>query len=163
AWLREFRLIFGASTAASAAVLAIFIGGLGTGGIILGRRADRHPRPIAMYATLELGIALSAAASPLLLTAVRAAYVALGGTHHLGGRSAQPARRHRGARRKPQRAGWGARKPNRRRRSTTRRSVPVRARRRRRSRVRLLPDGDGLVSHARAAVGRQRLHLRSHS
>ena len=28
-WLREFRLIFGASTAASAAVLAIFVGGLG--------------------------------------------------------------------------------------------------------------------------------------
>src|SRR5438105_58929 len=31
AWLREFRLIFGASTAASAAVTAIFIGGLGLG------------------------------------------------------------------------------------------------------------------------------------
>src|SRR5260370_24955472 len=31
AWLREFRLIFGASTAASAAVVAIFIGGLGLG------------------------------------------------------------------------------------------------------------------------------------
>ena len=28
-WLREFRLIFGASTGASAAVLAIFMGGLG--------------------------------------------------------------------------------------------------------------------------------------
>ncbi len=35
AWLREFRLIFGASTAASAAVLAIFIGGLGVGGLLL--------------------------------------------------------------------------------------------------------------------------------
>ena len=33
AWLREFRLIFGASTLASAAVLAIFIGGLGIGGL----------------------------------------------------------------------------------------------------------------------------------
>ena len=27
-WLRDFRLIFGSSTSASAAVLAIFIGGL---------------------------------------------------------------------------------------------------------------------------------------
>lgn len=31
-WLRDLRLVFGASTAASAAVLAIFIGGLGVGG-----------------------------------------------------------------------------------------------------------------------------------
>ena len=45
-WLREFRLIFGASTAASAAVLAIFIGGLGAGSLLLGPRADRHPRPL---------------------------------------------------------------------------------------------------------------------
>ena len=47
-WLREFRLIFGASTAASAAVLAIFIGGLGAGGLLLGPRADRHPRPLLL-------------------------------------------------------------------------------------------------------------------
>src|SRR4030095_6790800 len=38
AWLREMRLVFGASTAASAAVLAIFMGGLGVGGILFGRR-----------------------------------------------------------------------------------------------------------------------------
>src|SRR5439155_805476 len=37
-WLREFRLIFGASTAASAAVLGVFMAGLGFGGIFLGRR-----------------------------------------------------------------------------------------------------------------------------
>ena len=41
AWLREFRLIFGASTAASAAVLAIFMGGLGLGSLWLGAR-KRH-------------------------------------------------------------------------------------------------------------------------
>ena len=34
AWLREFRLIFGASTAASAAVLGVFMAGLGFGGIV---------------------------------------------------------------------------------------------------------------------------------
>ena len=37
-WLREFRLIFGASTAASAAVLGIFMGGLGIGSAWLGSR-----------------------------------------------------------------------------------------------------------------------------
>ena len=35
-WLREFRLIFGNSTAASAAVLGIFMGGLGLGSALLG-------------------------------------------------------------------------------------------------------------------------------
>src|SRR6184192_785315 len=66
AWLREFRLIFGASTAASAAVLAIFIGGLGIGGLVFGPRADRHSRPLLLYSTLEGVIAVFAALSPLL-------------------------------------------------------------------------------------------------
>jgi predicted membrane-bound spermidine synthase len=83
-WLREFRLIFGASTAASAAVLAIFIGGLGLGGLLLGGLADRHPRPILFYAQLETVVALFAAASPLLLALVRVAYVGVGGTSRLG-------------------------------------------------------------------------------
>jgi spermidine synthase/MFS family permease len=80
AWLREFRLIFGASTAASAAVVAIFIGGLGLGGLLLGRLADRHPRPLWLYARLEALVALSTAATPGLLWLVRRAYVGLGGT-----------------------------------------------------------------------------------
>src|SRR5918997_2465771 len=70
AWMREFRLIFGASTAASAAVLAIFVGGLGLGGLVLGPRADRHPRPILYYARLEAIIAVSAALTPLVLALV---------------------------------------------------------------------------------------------
>jgi len=41
AWLREFRLIFGAATPATAAVLAVFMGGLGVGSASLGRRAER--------------------------------------------------------------------------------------------------------------------------
>ena len=52
-WTRELRLVFGHSTAASAAVLAIFIGGLGAGALLIGPRADRHPRPLALYARLE--------------------------------------------------------------------------------------------------------------
>ncbi|HSN99725.1 MAG TPA: hypothetical protein VLS89_15625, partial [Candidatus Nanopelagicales bacterium] len=84
AWQREFRLIFGSSTAASAAVLAIFIGGTGAGSLLLGRRADRSPRPLRLYAALELAIAALAAASPPLLDLARAAYRALGGTFGLG-------------------------------------------------------------------------------
>src|SRR3954466_10808071 len=71
-WLRQFRLIFGASTAASAAVLAIFMGGLGVGGLIIGRVADRTENPLALYAVLELLVAASAALTPLLLIAIRA-------------------------------------------------------------------------------------------
>lgn len=84
AWTREFRLVFGASTAASAAVLATFICGLGAGGLIIGRRVDRHPRPLLLYANLEILIALTAAASPWLLWLVRQVYIALGGTVVLG-------------------------------------------------------------------------------
>jgi predicted membrane-bound spermidine synthase len=83
-WLRELRLIFGASTMASAAVVACFVGGLGAGALLLGKRADAHPRPLEMYSWLEGGIALASAATPVLLVAVRAAYVALGGTRALG-------------------------------------------------------------------------------
>ena len=84
AWLREFRLVFGASTAASAAVLAIFMGGLGVGGVLLGRRADRHPSPLGFYAQLEVLIALSAAITPALIWLSRYLYVGLGGSMSLG-------------------------------------------------------------------------------
>src|SRR5437763_1200570 len=64
AWLRMLRLVFGVSTAASAAVLAIFLGGLGLGGLLLGRRADRARSPLRLYADLETGVAVAAAATP---------------------------------------------------------------------------------------------------
>lgn len=84
AWTREFRLVFGASTAATAAVLAVFIGGLGLGGLLFGGRADRSTRPLALYAALELGAAAFAAVSPLLLGIARVAYVGIGGSARLG-------------------------------------------------------------------------------
>jgi len=84
AWMRQFRLIFGASTLATAAVLAIFMGGLGLGSALLGRRADRHPNPLRFYGNLELLIALSAAASQPLLWIVGKVYIALGGSVAMG-------------------------------------------------------------------------------
>ncbi|MCM2256408.1 MAG: fused MFS/spermidine synthase, partial [Vicinamibacteria bacterium] len=83
-WQREFRLIFGASTAASAAVLATFVAGLGAGALWLGPRADRSPSPLRLYARLEAAIALSAALTPFLLDAARTLYLAAGGTPALG-------------------------------------------------------------------------------
>ena len=83
-WLRQFRLVFGSSTAATAAVLAIFLGGLGAGGLLLGRYADRFPRPLLLYGGLELTIAVWSALTPLLLLGVEKLYFSLGGSLNLG-------------------------------------------------------------------------------
>src|SRR4051812_35924697 len=83
-WLREFRLIFGASTAASAAVLGIFMGGLGLGSAWLGRRMERVKNPLRWYGNFELGIAVAAGATPGLLWLVRQIYIATGGSPVLG-------------------------------------------------------------------------------
>lgn len=83
-WLREFRLIFGASTAATAAVLGIFLGGLGLGSALLGRRTEASRKPLVYFGKLEILIALTAALTPLLVWLVRQAYGATGGTFVLG-------------------------------------------------------------------------------
>lgn len=91
-WLRAFRLIFGASTPSTAAVLAIFLGGLGLGGALLGRRAERSAFPLSLYGNLEIGVALTAAATPFLLDAAHAAYTFIGGSPALGTAGATVAR-----------------------------------------------------------------------
>ena len=83
-WLRELRLVFGSTTAASAAVLAIFMGGLGMGNALLGRRADTRSNPLAFYALLECLIAITVGLSPWLIDASRAVYIACGGQMALG-------------------------------------------------------------------------------
>jgi predicted membrane-bound spermidine synthase len=84
AWLREFRLIFGSSTAASAATLSVFMGGIGAGALLLGARVDRNPRPLRYYALLEAGIGAYTILTPFLLDLVASAYRAAGGTMVLG-------------------------------------------------------------------------------
>lgn len=84
AWMRELRLVFGATTAAVAAVLAIFMGGLCVGSAVLGRRADRAANPFRMYGWLEMAVSLSVAVSPFLVGLVAAMYFRLGGQESLG-------------------------------------------------------------------------------
>ena len=79
-WFREFRLVFGASTAASSAVLAVFMGGLGIGNAVLGKRADRARSPLALYALLELSIAVAAALGPLLIDVLHGLYISWEGS-----------------------------------------------------------------------------------
>ena len=83
-WLREFRLIFGSSTPATAAVLAIFMGGLGLGAAWFGQRVEHSPNPLRFYGRLELGVAAAAAITPWLLVLTRALYVKTGGVLALG-------------------------------------------------------------------------------
>lgn len=83
-WMRELRLIFGGTTSASGAVLAIFMAGLGLGNMVLGKRIDRSTRPLRWYALFELGIAFSAGISPLLIAGVRLVYIGIGGQSALG-------------------------------------------------------------------------------
>ncbi len=83
-WFRLLRAVFGASTPATAAVTALFMGGLGLGSWLLGRRAERSREPLALYARLELGIALAAGATPWLVAHASRSYFALGGTERLG-------------------------------------------------------------------------------
>ncbi|MBN2197518.1 MAG: fused MFS/spermidine synthase [Polyangiaceae bacterium] len=84
AWQRMFRLVFGASTLASAAVLAIFLGGLGLGGYFLGKRSERSERPLSFYGNLELAVALGAALTPFLVQLGAALYHGLGGSVRMG-------------------------------------------------------------------------------
>jgi spermidine synthase len=83
-WTRQLRLIFGGTTAASATVLAIFLGGLGFGQWFWGRRIDRWTKPLRGYGLLELGVAVAALASPWLVDFSREIYLALGGESALG-------------------------------------------------------------------------------
>jgi predicted membrane-bound spermidine synthase len=92
AWMRDLRLIFGATTAAVAAVLAIFMAGLGFGSAILGKLADRVENPLRLYGILEAVIALSVSVSPWCVALASSIYFALGGQETLGLTGATTAR-----------------------------------------------------------------------
>jgi spermidine synthase len=66
-WIRALGMWFGTSSAAITTVVASFMGGLAVGSIVLGRLADRHPRPLVLYFKVELGIAVSAFGVSLLV------------------------------------------------------------------------------------------------
>jgi spermidine synthase len=83
-WFREFRLIFGSSTPATAAVLAIFMGGIGLGAAWFGQRIERSANPLRVYGRLEFGVAISAVLTPWLLVLTRALYIKTGGVLGLG-------------------------------------------------------------------------------
>jgi spermidine synthase len=75
-WVRLLYQAFGSTIQSVTTVVAAYMGGLGLGAWLLGRRADTHPRPAALYGKLELAIGAFGAVSPLVLDLARRAYIA---------------------------------------------------------------------------------------
>jgi spermidine synthase len=76
-WVRLLYQSFGSTVQSVTTVVAAYMGGLGLGAWLLGRRADRHPRPAALYGRLEILIGLFGLVSPLVLWLAQQAYIAL--------------------------------------------------------------------------------------
>jgi spermidine synthase len=73
-WVRAFASVFGVTAEAAAAVLSAFFLGLALGSDRFGRVADATPRPLRLYAWLELGIAVAALPVPAVLLLYRTLY-----------------------------------------------------------------------------------------
>ncbi len=81
-WTRQLSLILGSTTYAIGTVLAAFMAGLGVGAFVLGRRADRVPRPLRLYALLEVAIGVCGLLSPVLLAQGNGLYALCYGQLH---------------------------------------------------------------------------------
>src|SRR2546426_10370239 len=74
-WVRLLYQAFGSTIQSVTTVVAAYMGGLGLGAWLLGRRADRHPRPAALYGWLEIAIGALRILSPLVIGLARHAYI----------------------------------------------------------------------------------------
>src|SRR5438034_1914427 len=74
-WVRVLYQTFGSTIQSVTTVGAAYMGGLGLGAWLLGRRADRHERPAALYGRLEIAIGVFGLASPLVSALTHRIYV----------------------------------------------------------------------------------------
>jgi spermidine synthase len=74
-WLRMLGLVFGVTVYAASTVWASFMAGLAIGSFAAGRVADRLRRPLLGFAAAELGIGLSAMATPWMLRTLQARFL----------------------------------------------------------------------------------------
>src|SRR5256714_2450694 len=84
-WVRILYQTFGSTIQSITTVVAAYMGGLGLGAWLLGRKADRHPRPAALYGWLEIAIGAFGLASPFVLSLAHRVYIGTAGTFALGG------------------------------------------------------------------------------
>ena len=84
-WLREFRVLFGCTSGATAAVLAVFLGGLGLGNAFFGWYLSKPKIDAIKVAGLAEGvIACLAILSPTLVEVAQRIYYGLGGEREMG-------------------------------------------------------------------------------
>jgi spermidine synthase len=83
-WVRVLYQTFGSTIQSVTTVVTAYMGGLGLGAWLFGRRADRHPRPAALYGVLEIAIAAFGLISPLVLGLAHRLYVGIAGSLPLG-------------------------------------------------------------------------------
>ena len=84
-WVRLLYQAFGSTIQSVTTVVAAYMGGLGLGAWLWGRRADRHARPTALYGWLEIAIGLFGLVSPLVLSVAHRVYVGAAGAWQLAG------------------------------------------------------------------------------
>src|SRR5881296_2773001 len=84
-WVRVLYQAFGSTIQSVTTVVAAYMGGLGLGAWLFGRRADRHPRPAALYGALEIAIGVFGLVSPLVLALAHRVYIGVAGALQLGG------------------------------------------------------------------------------
>ncbi len=75
-WIRMLYQHFGSSIHSITTVVAAYMGGLGLGAFVLGRRVDRHRNPARLYGLLELAIGGFGLLSPLILAGIGDGYIA---------------------------------------------------------------------------------------
>src|SRR3989442_8988762 len=84
-WVRVLYQTFGSTIQSVTTVVAAYMGGLGLGAWLLGRRADRSPRPAVLYGRLEIVIGVFGIISPLVLGLAHWIYIGTAGALALGG------------------------------------------------------------------------------
>jgi spermidine synthase len=76
-WVRQLYQVFGSTIHSVTTVVAAYMGGLGLGAYVLGRRADRHPNPVLLYGLLELAIGAFGVLSPWVVRGIGLAYLGI--------------------------------------------------------------------------------------
>jgi len=83
-WVRVLYQSFGSTIQSVTTVVAAYMGGLGLGAWLFGRRVDRTPRPAVLYGWLEIAIGVFAILSPLVLGLAHWIYIGTAGALALG-------------------------------------------------------------------------------
>jgi len=74
-WLRMLELVFGVTSFAVATILSAFMAGLALGSFLGGKFIDKRRKPLAVFACLQIGIAVAALLFPAFLSGLTRLYV----------------------------------------------------------------------------------------